>query len=928
MDEKLGDYRLIKSIGQGVFGKVYLAEHLYMQRYATLKVLSSEKGRDRAFVDRLQREMAAVSSVDHPHVAKIQAVSFAEGKYFLVTDYVPSPHGGEPMNLNDYLREVASQEPLKEQIVLSLAKQLASALDAIHQKSVSGLSLTHLALRPSNILVTNMMTQPRFILTDAGITKVLGVSSCFDAILEDMRQEGGTNEQSLETKRSRFVQNYNFLAPEQKNSRDDSQYSFRCDTYAFGVLLYYLLVRCYPEGVFSLPSLQRNLVLNWDHLIMRLLKQDPQQRAPATAGTLLDEINQMVGQGTKKASPQKQSAGDAAKNLTRPDHRNDAPSVASSSQGGKTAEPFAATRTIKPALSPSSQQRVQSKADSLCTDSARSQNQLVTTGSTHNTSLESARASVSNARESKTCVETVKSPNYAKTLVQPKTSAQRDKEFVSLPQVTSGDAALQEKISENEVQKIGSARSDSMTSTNSIRESLAARMQINTNDPTNKSMSSGDHSPAGIAEENNIPEWMRDQPSPKKSFNFFDRTSSLEKELEEKEALILGRASNYVDRVSHVGGPGAILQDKRSSLSLRDEATRGKPQETSSRQNSTPNAPEHLSLAMAESVPKTMTTDSVSATGSIFDNERAQRARSLAKASELGTMVNPVRDLEPSLGGASAFHSLNREPVADSKVEPMLSDMVQVKGGAFTRGSNGGSRDEMPVHQVEITDFYLDTHPVTNEQFLRFLQFFGAEKDESNNDMIRLKESRIKRHSGKLIVEAGYAKHPIVGVTWYGAKAYCHWVGKRLPTEAEWEVAARGSDSAALYPCGEKIEKQQANFFNSDTTPVKSYPPNGLGLFDMAGNVYEWCADWYAYNTYEVSASEPYCPKGPVQGVYRVLRGGCWKSLKEDLRCTHRHRNNPGAINRTYGFRCASDVEAVVSKVVKKKPRNKPQSSD
>ena len=147
----------------------------------------------------------------------------------------------------------------------------------------------------------------------------------------------------------------------------------------------------------------------------------------------------------------------------------------------------------------------------------------------------------------------------------------------------------------------------------------------------------------------------------------------------------------------------------------------------------------------------------------------------------------------------------------------------------------------------------------------------------------RLRDSRIKRLGGKLSVESGYAKHPIVGVTWYGASAYAKWVGKRLPTEAEWEVAAAGGLEDSLYPTGKNIERSQANFFSSDTTAVMSYPPNEYGLYDMVGNVYEWCQDWYEFHYYNVSLQEPNNPQGPVQGVYRVLRGGCWKSLKEDL---------------------------------------------
>lgn len=242
-------------------------------------------------------------------------------------------------------------------------------------------------------------------------------------------------------------------------------------------------------------------------------------------------------------------------------------------------------------------------------------------------------------------------------------------------------------------------------------------------------------------------------------------------------------------------------------------------------------------------------------------------------------------------------------------IQPILTDMVIIHGGTFYRGSNDGNRDEMPRHQVTLDSFAIDIHPVTNEQFVRFLEAMGGEKDNNHQDIIRLRDSRIKRSAGKISIESGYAKHPVVGVTWYGAVAYAKWIGKRLPTEAEWEIAAYGGMEGALYPSGEDIEKTQANFFSSDTTPVMSYAPNGAGIYDMAGNVYEWCYDWYGYNYYEISMQEPENPKGPLQGVYRVLRGGCWKSLKEDLRCSRRHRNNPGTVNGTYGFRCIADVQ-------------------
>lgn len=285
-------------------------------------------------------------------------------------------------------------------------------------------------------------------------------------------------------------------------------------------------------------------------------------------------------------------------------------------------------------------------------------------------------------------------------------------------------------------------------------------------------------------------------------------------------------------------------------------------------------------------------------------------------ATHLKPVLNPAEikrpEYEPDPGAIFQAEKVvaRYQPGPEHKedIQPILTEMVIISGGNFERGSNKGGRDEMPRHQITLDPYAIDIHPVTNEQFSRFLEDMGGEKDHNNNDIIRLRESRIKRLGGKITIESGYAKHPVVGVTWYGATAYAKWVGKRLPTEAEWEVAASGNLIDCIYPTGKDIDRTQANFFSSDTTAVMSYPANGYGLYDMAGNVYQWCHDWYDYHYYNLSIQEPHNPKGPLQGVYRVLRGGCWKSLKEDLRCSHRHRNNPGTMNGTYGFRLAADV--------------------
>ena len=198
-------------------------------------------------------------------------------------------------------------------------------------------------------------------------------------------------------------------------------------------------------------------------------------------------------------------------------------------------------------------------------------------------------------------------------------------------------------------------------------------------------------------------------------------------------------------------------------------------------------------------------------------------------------------------------------------------------------GSEDGDDDESPVHTVYTDAFWMDEHEVTNAQFAAFLNDQGNQSeggatwlDEGDEDVL------IEKSGGQWQAKSGYGDHPVIEVSWYGAQAYCKWADRRLPTEAEWEKAARGGLVKKKYPWGEedpvctKGAENGVQYSRCDgrTVPVMSFAPNGYGLYDMAGNVWEWVADWYDSGYYKNSPFEN--PPGPTSGSYRVLRGGSW----------------------------------------------------
>ena len=251
--------------------------------------------------------------------------------------------------------------------------------------------------------------------------------------------------------------------------------------------------------------------------------------------------------------------------------------------------------------------------------------------------------------------------------------------------------------------------------------------------------------------------------------------------------------------------------------------------------------------------------------------------------------------------------------------------MVLIPAGDFLMGSNDGSSDEKPVHTVYLDAFYMDKYEVTNAKYAKFLNEYGKNTDVAGDELLEIgsRYCRIEKSGSVYRPKSGYENSPIVEVSWYGAAAYAQFYGKSLPTEAEWEKAARGGLVGKKYPWGDKLTHDDANYSGTGgwrgISPVGSFPPNGYGLYDMAGNVWEWCADEYDSDYYSKSPkNNPTGPGTPVLFVNndftnvkhsRVLRGSAWVNIGHDLRCADRNNYVPALRSYYVGFRCRVPAE-------------------
>lgn len=286
-------------------------------------------------------------------------------------------------------------------------------------------------------------------------------------------------------------------------------------------------------------------------------------------------------------------------------------------------------------------------------------------------------------------------------------------------------------------------------------------------------------------------------------------------------------------------------------------------------------------------------------------------------------------------------------------VEGSTEGMIRLDGGRFLMGGEDADAiaadGEGPIRAVTIDPFYLDTYQVTNGRFEEFVRATGYKTEAENFGWSFVFIGHLRERGTELLHPEGLrwwrkvegadwshpegpdssitarANYPVVQVSWNDAAAYCAWAGKRLPTEAEWEFAARGGLEGKRFPWGDELTPQGVHLCNvfqgefpdrdtaedgfSGTAPVDTYPPNGYGFYNITGNAWEWCADWFSpdHHLYATRIN----PVGPDRGATKSMRGGsylCHASYCNRYRVAARTSNTPDSATTNLGFRCARDV--------------------
>ena len=945
IDKQLGDYRIIEEIGSGGMGQVFLAENVHHRKRYALKILPDELSRDANFRKRFFDEALVMSELEHANIVRVHHMGEHQGVYYLVMDYIEGPQG-KPWSLRDELKG-SSKRRIEAKKAHSWIVQVAEALAYAHKRGV-----IHRDIKPANILVT---PDGSVKITDFGLAKAIGAQFILSQIHSTMRQSVSLGDQptvadekrrsqqagdSLDiaetldatpTSRKRstgssgILGTYDYMSPEQ---REGGVVDERSDIYALGVLIYRMLTGRRPVGMAERPSQQvAGLSSKWDMLIGRCMKHEPADRYQSV-GRLLIGLHRIPGKSAMKtkvavagvclallciaililkwmggAGPQPESP------QLQPVHKEVPVAKVTGSESDKSAVKVATAAdasNAKIAAINSRKSALSAGAETHAIGILASGDKLLKEGEAHDTleafdeamsKYDQAKAAFAEAQETagriqaeidalqkaidemnrvKTQADALDAKTWAKVRYEQAAKAEQKAsdasdraEMANLYKGAAGlyNLAVSEARQEGEA-IVAEARKAAQQAKDKCQNSDVRNYAVKELGEADRLMTAAEKVGTDYAKAKRIYE----QVMAKYQEALQVAADGAQRKAEYEKLVTLAQTAEKAGNLSEAVG---LYEDAEKysdeSLQARIDALK---QQIAEKQR------------QAE-----------------FDNLLAQ-ARSKdnkAEGKEALKLLDEALILHPGNSEAISLHKkisgyFGPRP-GEIRENSIRMKLVWIAPGDFMMGSNNGSsdEDEKPAHLVKLSKgFWMGQTEVTQGQYTAVMN--------------------AQPWSGQNYVKVS-ANNAANYVSWNDAAEFCKKLNQkegvtyRLPTEAEWEYACRaGTQTKYSFGDSESLLGDYA-WFDGNTgyigqkyaRPVAQKKPNALGLYDMHGNVWEWCKDWYGADYYSKSPASD--PQGPSTGRSRVVRGGSWSNAPRNCRSASRNYSAPDDRSSHYGFR-------------------------
>ena len=856
----VGKYEIVEELGRGGFAVVYKARDRELDRLVALKVLRPALSDDPGFVARFKQEARAAAGLKHPHIVTVYDAAQIDGQLIIAMQYVEG----------HTLREELAQGPLPFDQALTILEQIGGALDYAHQRGI-----VHRDVKPANILLEETPQGVHATLLDFGLAKAMQASTAL-------------------TSQGTLLGSPEYMAPEQADPDRAKEIGPATDRYALGIVAYQLLTGRVPFPGNTPATLNAHL---------NLKPTDPR----TVRSEVSPQISAILLKMLAKALPDRYaSAGEFVQALRSASAPAIHPMPAKSSRRLQAVlvgllavlalgvVGYVVTRLIQPAAQPP-----------LATRSASTLMPATPPTTTSNATLLPSSALVAGSLQTRTIdgMPMVYVPGG--TFMMGSDSGDNDEKPMHPVTLDGFWIDRTEVTSAQYAQCVATGRCDAPAQRNAhTRNSYYENSQfadfpvvyVDWNAANKYCTWAGGQLPteaqweyAARGPNASIYPWGNDSPSDT-LLNYDNKigdTSQVDVYPQGDSWVgALDLAGNVWEWVNDWYGPyrGSSQTNPTGPASGDKRVLRG---------GSWYDGADDVRSAYRFDITPDGRDDNFG-----FRCAVRQASGTSTPAPIPTATLAPTLTPEPTLGVGST-----RARTTDGMT------MVYVPGGTFKMGSETGDDRERPVHDVTLDAFWIDRMEVTNAQYAICVAAGKCGAPTSTKSYTR----------DSYYGNSQYAGYPVIYVSWINADKYCKWVGGQLPTEAQWEYAARGPD-AREYPWGSTFDGTRLNFCDkncsynwadqtvddgyADTAPVGSYP-NGVswaGAFDLAGNVWEWVNDWYGL----YPDSNQTNPTGPASGTQKVLRGGSWYYYADGARTAYRVRNTPDNRDNHVGFRCVA----------------------